>query len=66
MRTVRNIIAFASGFTGFIIMMGAANDCDGHCMEQANSVELSIVLSLIGLALFVFGLWLGRAFDDRV
>lgn len=63
---LRNLIAFVSGFTGLLMMMGASNDCDGRCMEQANTFEMTLLLSVIGLALFVFGLWLGRAFDERV
>ena len=62
---MRNIIAAVCGFTGFIMMMGAANDCDGRCMEQANSSEMTLLLSVIGLGLFAFGFWFGGAFNER-
>jgi hypothetical protein len=40
---------------GLIMMMGSAGDCDGKCMENANTIGEMITLSLIGLACFVFG-----------
>ena len=62
---LRGLIALVTGCTGLIMMMGAANDCDGACMEQANSFEMTLLLSVIGLGLFVFGLWFGGAFNER-
>ena len=62
---MRNVVAFIAGFTGILMMMGAAGDCDGKCMDQANSMEMTLLLSVIGLGLFVFGCWFGGAFNER-
>lgn len=41
--------------TGIIMMAGAAGDCDGKCMEQANSLGEMIMYAIIGLAMFGTG-----------
>ena len=40
---------------GLIMMAGAAGDCDGKCMDQANSLGEMIMYALTGLALFGTG-----------
>ena len=37
------------------IMGGSANDCDGKCMEFANSLEEMLVIIGIGLTMMVTG-----------
>lgn len=42
-------------FAGLIAMGGAANDCDGACVEQANTLGEMIMVALIGLTMFITG-----------
>jgi len=44
---MKNILAFILGFTGLILLMGSAGDCDGACMDQANT--MGEMLTLIGI-----------------
>ena len=32
-------------FVGFIAMSGSANDCDGACMEQANTMTEMLLVA---------------------
>tara|TARA_B100001094_G_scaffold74307_1_gene70644 strand:+ start:122 stop:304 length:183 start_codon:yes stop_codon:yes gene_type:complete len=40
---------------GIMMMAGSAGDCDGKCMESANTLTEMLMYSLIGLALMLFG-----------
>ena len=40
---------------GLIMMAGAAGDCDGKCVENANSLGTMIFLAFTGLITFVSG-----------
>ena len=40
---------------GLIMMAGAAGDCDGDCVEKANTLGEMIMYASLGLALFVSG-----------
>jgi len=40
---------------GVIAMAGSAGDCDGACMEQANTIGEMLMIALIGLTLFATG-----------
>ena len=40
---------------GIAMMAGSAGDCDGKCIEQANSLGEMIMYASLGLALFVSG-----------
>jgi hypothetical protein len=40
---------------GLIMMAGAAGDCDGDCVEKANTLGEMIMYAFVGLALFVSG-----------
>lgn len=40
---------------GLMAMGGSANDCDGACMETANTLGEMIMVAFIGLTLFVTG-----------
>ena len=40
---------------GLMAIAGSAGDCDGKCMEYANSMEEMMIAIFIGLTLFVTG-----------
>ena len=40
---------------GLIMMSGAAGDCDGKCMENANSLLEMFMYALGGMALMISG-----------
>ena len=40
---------------GIIAMAGAGGDCDGKCMENANSLLEMFMYALGGMALFISG-----------
>ena len=42
-------------FVGIMMIAGSANDCDGACMENANTIGEMITISLMGLALMIVG-----------
>lgn len=42
-------------FSGLMIMAGSAGDCDGQCMELANSTGEMIQALVMGGALTAFG-----------
>jgi len=44
-------------FVGIIMMGGAANDCDGHCMEYANTLPEMLMIAGIGLMLMISGVF---------
>lgn len=48
---MKNILAFILGFTGLILLMGSAGDCDGACMDQANTMGEMLTLIVIGFVL---------------
>ena len=52
---MKNLISAILFTTGIIMMAGSAGDCDGKCMEQANSLGEMIMYAIIGLAMFGTG-----------
>ena len=42
---------------GIIMMAGSAGDCDGKCMEMANSLSDMIMIAGIGLVLMISGVF---------
>ena len=40
---------------GIAMMAGAAGDCDGKCVENANTVWETFVYALMGLTMFLTG-----------
>ena len=40
---------------GLMIMAGSAGDCDGRCMEQANTMGEMMIIMMIGLATMAVG-----------
>ena len=55
MKTVINTIAGFSIAGGLMAMAGSANDCDGACMEQANTLGEMLMVAGIGAAMMAFG-----------
>ena len=41
--------------TGIILAAGSAGDCDGQCMENANTIGEMIMYASIGLAMMALG-----------
>ena len=42
-------------FAGLLAIAGSAGDCDGKCMEYANTLEEMLMICFIGLTLLVTG-----------
>ena len=42
-------------FAGLVAMAGSANDCDGACMSQANTISEMMMIVFIGLCLTITG-----------
>ena len=40
-------------FAGLVAIAGSAGDCDGKCMEYANTLEEMMMICFIGLTLLV-------------
>ena len=40
---------------GLMAIAGSAGDCDGKCMEYANSLEQMLIICFIGLTLMATG-----------
>lgn len=56
---MRDLAAATIGFIGFLMVAGSAGDCDGACMDQANTMGEMLALiaggfSLMGLAALLF------------
>ena len=56
-------IAYFAAFAGIMMIAGSANDCDGACMEQANTLGEMISISLIGLFLIIYGVYTAYKLD---
>ena len=55
MKTFINSIAGILIVVGIMAMAGSANDCDGACMETANTLGEMLVVAGVGLAMVLFG-----------
>lgn len=55
MKIVINTIAAILIALGLMAMAGSANDCDGACMETANTFGEMLIVASIGLAMTLFG-----------
>lgn len=40
---------------GLIAMAGAGGDCDGKCMDQANTLSQTLMAAFIGVTMFITG-----------
>lgn len=45
----------AVAVVGFMMIAGSAGDCDGKCMEQANTIGEMMTAIAIGMAMLVGG-----------
>tara|TARA_Y100001937_G_scaffold126173_1_gene194791 strand:- start:1833 stop:2018 length:186 start_codon:yes stop_codon:yes gene_type:complete len=52
---MKSILGVFFVIAGLVAMAGSAGDCDGKCMEYANSMEEMMIAIFIGLTLFVTG-----------
>lgn len=43
---------------GLMVMAGSANDCDGKCMEYANTLPQMLMIVLMGLTMFGTGIYI--------
>ena len=55
MTTIVNTIAAILIEVGIMAMAGSANDCDGACMETANTFGEMLRIAGVGLAMTLFG-----------
>ena len=55
MKTVINTVAGLLMIGGLMAMAGSANDCDGACIETANTLGEMLMVAGAGLTMFVFG-----------
>ena len=54
-KTFFNILATLLIAVGLIMMAGSANDCDGKCMENANTITEMLIIAGIGLTFMITG-----------
>jgi len=50
-----NIVGAGLAIFGLMMVAGSAGDCDGKCMEYANSLGEMIIISIIGLTMMLLG-----------
>ena len=50
-KTMKNTISSLLIVTGIIMMAGSANDCDGKCMETANTLSEMLMIAFLGLVI---------------
>lgn len=55
MKTIINGIAGILLMVGLVMMAGSAGDCDGACMDQANTIGEMLMYAGIGMTMFAFG-----------
>ena len=55
MKTIINTIAMVLIAVGIMAMAGSANDCDGACMETANTFGEMLLIACVGLIMTLFG-----------
>jgi hypothetical protein len=55
MKTIINTIAALLVFGGLMAVAGSANDCDGACMETANTLGEMLTVAGVGLTMMLFG-----------
>lgn len=55
MKQTMNFIAYGLIALGIMAMAGSAGDCDGKCVENANTIAEMLIIAGTGLAMFLFG-----------
>lgn len=52
---MKSIISAILIFGGIVMMAGSAGDCDGKCMEYANSMSEMLMYAFFGLMMMAIG-----------
>ena len=52
---MKTVIGSILIFAGIIAIAGSAGDCDGKCMENANTIGERLMIAGIGLISFIGG-----------
>ena len=55
MKTIINSLAGILIVVGIMAMAGSANDCDGACMDSANTLGEMLIVAGVGLTMTLFG-----------
>ena len=55
MKTIINTLSGLLIAGGLMAMAGSANDCDGACMETANTLGEMLMVAGVGLTMILFG-----------
>ena len=55
MKNIFNGLATLLVILGIIMMAGSAGDCDGKCVEQANTISQMLMYAGVGFTFFVVG-----------
>ena len=58
MKTAITFIGYLLVALGIMAMAGSAGDCDGKCVENANTMLQMLTFAGLGLAMFLFGFML--------
>ena len=52
---MKNVFGAILLIVGLMMIAGSAGDCDGKCMEYANTLGEMIIIALIGLTITAIG-----------
>ena len=52
---MKQTIGFILIVVGLMVAAGSGNDCDGACMEQANTIGEMLMVAAAGLGMMVVG-----------
>ena len=55
MKTILNGTGVLLIVLGLMAMAGSANDCDGACMDSANTLGEMLIVAGVGLTMTLFG-----------
>ena len=58
LKTIITFLGYGLIALGIMAMAGSAGDCDGKCVENANTIMEMLTFAGIGLAMFLFGFML--------
>lgn len=58
MEKIKTYIGAFFIMAGIVLMAGSAGDCDGACMENANTIGEMLMIAGIGLVMLVTGAWI--------
>mgnify|MGYP005673588941 FL=1 len=52
---MKNVIGGILIIAGIMAIAGSANDCDGKCVENANTIGEMLTVMLIGISMTIVG-----------